>query len=211
MAEINYSYKDSTHSINTYDELLKTYHWICDALHTIFKDRENMNINCSVAFSSDEMSYDCNSIDEFKKYAFGKNIEVKRLLLFVSEGWVGSLVDVFAAYRKDEACQEFVLSSKDEMLIINLREALLSNKKVELKQTKETVIMKIEDNSIHIGDNNHISNSVVGSKNKTKSEQKADNSKREKESFWSKTFWQFFIPIAVGVIVIAIAVWLGLQ
>ena len=168
MAEINYRYKDATHSINTYDEVLKTYHWICDAMRTIFEDREKLSFHCSVTFSSDEMSYECNSIEEFKKYAFGKSIEVNRLLVYVSENWVGSLVDVFATHHKDEAFQEFVLSSKDEILIINLKEALLSNKKVEPQQTKETVIMKIEDNSIHIGDNNHISNSVVGSKSKTK-------------------------------------------
>ena len=210
MAEINYSYKDTTHSINTYDEVLKTYHWIYNAMRTIFEDREKLGFHCSVAFSSDEMSYECNSIEEFKKYAFGKSIKVNRLLVYVSENWVGSLVDVFATYHKDEAYQEFVLSSKDEMLIINLRDALLAEKKPEPKQ-KEAVIVKVEDNSVHIGNNNHISNSVVGSKNTAGIEQKADASKPPKESFLSKTFWQILVPIAVGLMVIAIAVWLGLQ
>lgn len=210
MAEIKYSYKDASHSINTYDEILKTYQWICDAMRSIFENKENWNIHCNIAFSSDEMSYECDSIDEFKKYAFGKNIEINRLLVYAAQGWTGSLVDVFATYHKDDDSQEFVLSSKDEMAIIDLREALLCNKKAE-SQPKETVIMQIEDNSVHIGDNNHITNSVVGSKNSTSIEQKEDSSKSKKETFLSKTFWQIFVPIAVGVIVVAIAVWLGLQ
>jgi hypothetical protein len=156
------------------------------------------------------MSYECHSLDEFKKYAFGKNIEVKRLLIYVSENWVGSLISVFANYYKSEEQQEFVISSKDEMLIINLRGALLTNNDNEPKQI-ETVIMQIEDNSVHIGDNNQISNSVVGAKNITDVEQKTEVSEDKKESFLSKTFWQIFIPIAVCIIGALVVSWLDLE
>ncbi len=64
--------------------------------------------------------------------------------------------------------------------------------------------MKIENNSINIGDKNKIKNSKIGSKNTIEQ-------KTEKESFPSKVFWQIFIPIVVGVIVVAICVWLGIQ
>ena len=210
MADIEYTYKDTLHTIDTYDGVINTYDWICNALKSVFEDREGLYIRCNVAFSCDELSYECQSIDEFKQYAFGKNIIIKRLLIYVTENWAGPIVDVFAAYHKDCAVQEFVLGAKEEIHIIKLREALIKNKKNQESQP-QPVIMNIEDNSVHIGDNNHISSSMVGSKNTICVEQKTDTAKDKKETFLSKTFWQILVPIAVGVIVVAIAVWLELQ
>lgn len=206
MAEIDYKYKDELHKISTYDDVLKTYHWISNAIYNTFEDRKELSIRCNIAFSSDEMSYECRSIDEFKKYAFGKSIKIKHLSIHVTENWNNSLVDVFAIYSKYEEKQEFIISSSDEMWIINLRDALLLNNDTE-PQHKETIVMKYEDNSIHIGNNNQISNSVVGSKNKTDVEQRTEILQEKKESFLSKTFWQIIIPIIVA----AIVAWLGLK
>lgn len=66
---------------------------------------------------------------------------------------------------------------------------------------KEITSMKIEDNSINIGDGNKIKKSNFHSKNKTKST----------EGTSSKIFWNIIIPIIVGVAVIAIGVALGLN
>ena len=210
MAEMKYTYKDTAHKISNYDEIISTYTWIHDALRSVFENREGLSISCYITFSADEMSYDCNSIDEFKKYAFGKNIQVDRLYVSISETWVSSLIHVFASYKENADQQEYVLTSNDELTIINLREALQMCKKAEPKP-KETIVMKIEDNSVHIGNNNSISNSVVGSKNTTETEQKNELPENKKESFLSKTFWQFVVPIAAGIIVVSLAVWLGLQ
>jgi len=210
MAEMKYTYKDTVHRISNYDEIISTYTWIHNALRSVFENREGLSISCYITFSADEMSYDCNSIDEFKKYAFGKNIQVDRLYVSISETWVSSLIHVFASYKENADQQEYVLTSNDELTIINLREALQMSKKAEPKP-KETIVMKVEDNSVHIGNNNSISNSVVGSKNTTETEQKNELPENKKESFLSKTFWQFVVPIVAGIIVVALAVWLGLQ
>lgn len=67
---------------------------------------------------------------------------------------------------------------------------------------KEITSMKIEDNSINIGDGNIISDSNFHSKTVTKS---------NAEGTSSKVFWQIIIPIIVGVIVIAICAAIGLE
>ena len=210
MAEMRYTYKDIAHKISNYDEIISTYTWIHDALCSVFENREGLSVSCHITFSADEMTYECSSIEEFKKYAFGKNIQIDRLYVSVSENWKSSLIHVFASYKENSDQQDYVLTSNDELTIINLRETLQMSKKVEPKP-KETIVMKIEDNSVYIGDNNNISNSVVGSKNATEIEQKNEISENKKESFLSKTFWQFIVPIAAGIIVVILAVWLGLQ
>lgn len=209
MAEIKYTHKDAVHTINSYDNIISTYDWIKDALRAVFQDEDGLYIHCSIAFTVDEMSYDCDSIEEFKKYAFGKAIIPSRMLVYVSKDWVGSLMDVFAAYHKEADGQEFVLTAKDEMRVINLRDALRASKKPEPR--KENVTVKIEDNSVHIGSNNQISNSVIGSKNTTEIEQETVIPENKEESLASKSFWQIIVPIVVGVIVVAICVAIGLN
>lgn len=71
---------------------------------------------------------------------------------------------------------------------------------------EEITTMKYENNSINIGNNNKIKKSNFHSQNKEVNSQTTTN-----ERISSKVFWNIFIPIAVGVIVVAICVWLGLQ
>lgn len=210
MAEIKYTYKDASHNINSYDDVLNSYTWIRNALGAVFQNRDDLRIHCSVIFSADELTYECDSINEFKKYAFGKNIAVDRMLVYVTDNWVSSLMNVFASNKKDAEMQEFVLTSKDEMLIINLRDALRTNKEPEPKQ-KETIVMKIEDNSVHFGDNNQITNSVIGSKNTAEIEQETVVPEKMEESNASKSFWQILVPIVVIVVGAAICFWLKIN
>ena len=107
MAEIKYTYKDKKHRINSYDEIIRTYDWIRDALQFVFQDEKEVYIRCNIAFSTDEMSYECSSIDEFRKYAFGKVIDIKRILVYVTKDWVGSLVDVYTTNIKSTEEQEY--------------------------------------------------------------------------------------------------------
>ena len=76
---------------------------------------------------------------------------------------------------------------------------------------KEVTTMKIENNSVHIGNNNQISNSVIGSQNTAEIEQETVVPESKEESIASKSFWQILVPIVVGVIVVAISVALGLS
>ena len=120
MADIQYTYKGSTHTISNYDEILSTYNWIDNALNSIFCNYDEIEIHCNIAFSTGEMSYECNSIDEFKKYAFGKSIQIKRMLVYAYKSWEGSLIEIFAVNHNQKE-QDYTLSSKDEMILINLK------------------------------------------------------------------------------------------
>ena len=210
MAEIKYTYKDKKHRINSYDEIIRTYDWIRDALQFVFQDEKEVYIRCNIAFSTDEMSYECSSNKKNKKYAFGKVIDIERILVYVTKDWVGSLVDVYTTNIKSTEEQEYHITSKDEMLIINLRDALRSNRKRGSRE-KETVVMKIEDNSVHIGNGNTISNSVIGSKNRVENEQENNPIEGKDEKWYSKTFWQILIPLAVTVIGAGICALLGFE
>ena len=69
-------------------------------------------------------------------------------------------------------------------------------------KSESTVVNNIEDKSIHIGDNNKIKNSPIGS---------TITNGSKKESFFKKYIWQIISGIVVGIIVAAICVWLGLK
>lgn len=213
MADIQCKYKTSEYTLNTFDDVMKTASWIRDALRSVFQDYEELDSHCYITFDSGNLSYDCKSIDEFKKYAFGKEINIKTISIGVSRNWAPSLISVYAHKQGIATEQEYVISSADERLLVDLRDALHTKKHGKPLSPAHMIINceKHEDNSIHIGNNNQISNSMVGSKNKVEIESKADESENIKESFASKTFWQFLVPIAVGVIVVAVCAWLGLQ
>jgi len=209
MAEIKYTYKDVVHTIDSYDNIISTYDWLKEALRAVFQDEDGLNIRCVIAFTVDKMSYDCDSIEEFKKYAFGKAIIPSWMLVYASKDRVGSLMDVFAAYHREANGQEFVLTAKDEMRVINLRDALRTCKKPEPKS--ESVTVKIEDSSVYIGNNNQIFNSVIGSKNTAEIEQEIAVSEGNKESLFLKIKWKIVVPIVVGVIIAAITSYLGIN
>lgn len=210
MADISYKYLDNEHRIDSYDNVVSTYEWIRDALRFVFEDRNNLTLNCVISFDSEDMSYACKSIDEFKKYAFGKTIRVKTMTAFVSKNWIQTLVSIYANRSSGSEQQEFILSSEDEMLVISLRDALLAKKKASPRASPPTVI-QYEDNSVHIGDGNKISNSAIGSKNTIETECEISNPAPEKEKVVSKLFWKILVPIAVVVIGALVCIWFGID
>ncbi len=68
--------------------------------------------------------------------------------------------------------------------------------------SKEVTNVKYEDNSIHIGDNNKITNSNFGSRVK---------GVKEEEKLSSKVTWHIIVPIIVTVVAAVICLWLGLD
>lgn len=159
MADIKCKYRTSEYTLNTFDDVLKTVDWIRDALRAVFQNREKLDSHCYITFDSGDLSYDCKSVDEFKQYAFGKEINVKTLSVGVSENWIISLITVHAHKQGVVTEQEYVLSSTDEKLLVDLRDALKTKKKGITLNSVHTVINceKHEDNSVHIGNNNQIS------------------------------------------------------
>lgn len=210
MADISYKYRDNEHRIDSYDNVVSTYEWIRDALRFVFEDRNNLTLNYVISFDSEDMSYECKSIDEFKKYAFGKTIRVKTMTAFVSKNWIQTLVSIYANHSSGSEQQKFILSSEDEMLVISLRDALLAKKKASPRASPPTVI-QYEDNSVHIGDGNKISNSAIGSKNTIETECEISNPAPEKEKVVSKLFWKILVPIAVVVIGALVCIWFGID
>ena len=213
MADIKCKYRTSEYTLNAFDDVLKTVDWISDALRAVFHNREKLDSHCYITFDSGDLSYDCKSVDEFKQYAFGKEINVQTLSVGVSENWIISLITVHAHKQGVVTEQEYVLSSTDEKLLVDLRDALKAKKKGIPLNSVHTVINceKHEDNSVHIGNNNQISNSVIGSKNTAAIEQETVVPESKEESVASKSFWQIFVPILVIVVGAAICVWLGLN
>lgn len=209
MADISYKYRDTEHRIDSYDNVVSTYDWIRDALRFTFEERNDLTLNCVIAFDSEDMSYECKSIDEFKKYAFGKTIRVKNMTVYVSKNWIQTLVSIYVNRSSELEPQEFILSSEDEMLVISLRDALHTNKKPERR--KENVTVSIEDNSVRIGNNNQISNSIIGSTKTAEIGQETVVPEHKEESLASKSFWKIFVPILVIVVGAAICVWLKLN
>ncbi len=209
MADISYKYRDNEHRIDSYDDVVATYDWMRNALRSVFESQTDFTLNCVIAFDSDDMSYECKSIDEFKNFAFGKTICVKYMNVYVSEKSFQIIISIYVKRSSGSEQQKFILSSKNEMLIISLRDALLAKKKGNPRPQPPTVI-QYEDNSVHIGDGNKISNSTIGAKDLIESEYKASNPAPEKEKLVSKVFWQIFIPVAVAVIGALVCVWFGI-
>lgn len=70
--------------------------------------------------------------------------------------------------------------------------------------------IKVENNSVKIGDNNVVESSVVSAKNSGEIEQKI-NDAGSKDKWYSKITWNVIAPIIVGVAIVAICFWLGIQ
>lgn len=109
--------------------------------------------------------------------------------------------------------QEYVISSTDEKLLVDLRDALQTKKKGLPMNSVQTIINceKHEDNSVHIGNGNKISNSTVGSNNTIETECEIPNPAPQKGKLASKVFWQILIPVAVVVIGALVCIWLGID
>jgi len=210
MADISYKYRDNEHRINSYDSMVATYDWLKNALGFISESQTDLTLNCIILFDSEDMSYECKSIDEFKKYAFGKTIRIKYMNAYLSKNWIQTIISIYANCSSESGQQEFILSSQDEMLIIRLREALLAKKKATSHSQSPTVI-QYKDNSVHIGDNNKISNSTIGPKNTIETEFEISNPTPEKGKMLSNVFWKFFVPVFVIVAGALICAWLGIN
>lgn len=213
MADIKCKYRTSEYTLNTFDDVLKTVDWIRDALRAVFQNHEKLDSYCYITFDSGDLSYDCKSVDEFKQYAFGKEINVKTLSVGVSENWIISLITVYAHKQGVVTEQEYVLSSTDEKLLVDLRDALKTKKKGIPLNSVHTIINceKHEDNSVHIGNNNQISNSVVGSKNTAEIEQETVVPEKEKESWFSQHLREIVVAVISGLILAAISTQFGLS
>ena len=213
MADIMCKYRTSEYTLNTFDDVLKTIDWIRDAVRAVFQNYEKLDSYCYISFDSGDLSYDCKSVAEFKQYAFGKEINVNTLSVGVCENWIMSLITVRAHKQGMVSEQEYILSSTDEKLLVDLRDALQTKKKGMPLNSVHTIINceKHEDNSVHIGNNNQISNSVIGTNNTAEIEQETVVPEHTEESVASKSFWQIFVPILVIVVGAAICVWLGLN
>ena len=210
MADISYKFRDNEHRIDSYDNVVSTYDWIRDALRFVLEEQGDLTLSCVIFFDSENMSYECKSIDEFKKYAFGKTIRVKTMTASVSKNWIQTLVSIYASRSSGSEEQEFILSSEDEMLVISLRDALLAKKKAA-PHPQPPAVIQYEDNSVHIGNGNKILNSTIGSKNAIVAECEISNPAPEKEKLASKLFWQILIPVAVVVIGALVCLWLGID
>ncbi len=210
MADIECRYLDREHELEFFDDVIATYNWIADALKYVFKNKSDIDINCAVSFKSGELSYDCHSIDEFKKYAFGKEIKVGHITIWASESLNGILISVYSSNRVKMGQQEFILTSENEQWLVDLRDALQNRHKLYAAHPAATVV-KYEDNSIHIGDGNSITGSSIGAYDTVEIENKTGSAKKEKGTLLSKVFWQFIIPIAAAVMAVAICIWLGLS
>ena len=213
MADIKCRYKTSEHTLNTYDDVIETVNWIRDALRAVFQNYGELDSHCYISFASGDLSYDCTSLDEFKKYAFGKVIDVKTISIGVSENWIINLISVRASRWDGETEQEYILDSTDEKLLADLRDALRMKKKGLPLKPIHTIINyeKHEDNSVHIGNGNMITNSTIGSKNTIEAEVEISNPAPEKEKLVSKFFRQILIPVAVVVIGALVCIWLGID
>lgn len=202
MADITYEYADSKHSINSYDDILNTCLWIENALKMACKDIEIKEITTMISFYSSEMLYECKSIEEFKKYAFGKEIKLRDACIWVKDKTVWGAVSVYFSSRNPE----FKISSSKESIISDTVFALKNELTPQGKQ-KEHIVVKHEDKSIHIGDGNAIVGSVIGQDNNVISK----NQDVKKEKWYSKVAWNFIVPIIVGLVIIIISAWLGLE
>ena len=203
MADITCKYRTSEYTLNTFDDVMKTVDWIRNALRAVFQDYDTLESYCYITFDAGDLSYDCTSIDEFKQYAFGKEINVKTLSVGVSKNWITTLLTVRAHKQDIVAEQEYILSSTDEKLLVDIRNALQTKKKGIPLHSIHTIIncKKHEDNSVHIGNNNQISNSVIGGNNKAEIKQETVVPEHKEESIASKSFWQIIVPILVIVVV----------
>lgn len=206
MAEITYNYKDNKNDLNTYDGAVTALEAIYAAIACVFKSEIDYKIRSSIVFESGESSYDCDSLEDFKRYAFGKKISLKNIRISVSKK------ELLAPNLLTISYYRFSFSEKGffEYNIIANNDLLIANIVDTIKKANNNVDHEIKtyvDNSVHIGDGNNIIGSAIGQNNSV-----ANDIKRgKKESLFSKISWGIIAPIIVIVVGAAICVWLGLK
>ena len=210
MADIKYQYYNSKYCLTTYENVIRTYEWIKNCFEYVFADIEKLEIRCSIDFEHSNTRYECKSIDEFKRYAFGKEITVDNMFVSASDSskLLSSLAYIYAGYSQDKKGQSLLVSSNDELVIANIKEALDGEKR---KQNSEYItINKYEKNCVNIGDNTIIQNSNINSENiiEVNGISKKDDLSRQK--WYEDITWNIVVPIIVGIIIAAICTWLGM-
>lgn len=206
MAEITYKYKDAENDLNTYDGAANALESIYAAINYKFKEKNEFRIRSSIVFESGERSYDCDSLEDFKRYAFGKTISLKNFRISVSkkEIFAPNLLTISyygSSFSKKEFF-EYSIIANDDLLIANIVDTI--------KKISSPVIQKTEthiDNSVYIGNGNNIIGSAIGQNNSVTN----DAEKSKKENLLSKISWQIVVPIAVIVLGALICAWFGLK
>lgn len=138
MADIEYTYKSTEYNIKTYDNVLKTYKWISNCIDKTISNNIDYNVSAYIEFSSNGVLYSCQSIEEFKKMAFGKKIKVSSLLITArkKDNSVRSVITVVITDLTSIWLWNFFkISSSDELLILKMNE--------ELKNTQRHNWLKI--------------------------------------------------------------------
>lgn len=214
MVDIKYHYTNHKYKINTYDNIVATHLWIDNAFKYVLHEKGELEISTYIDFEFENTTYQCYSLDDFKKHAFNKQIVCTNFYMSVctrKNSYI-TLISVCASnLNTRETEQSFTISSKDELLISNLRDALSNELKYEpqIPQTTSTIPVtqiSYEDNSIHIHESN-ISNSSIGQTNTTN----ISSENKGNEKWYEKLFWKVFIPILVTLIGATLCLWLGLN
>lgn len=211
MADIKYQYYSLKYCLTTYENVLCTYEWIKDCFEYVFADITSLEISVRIDFEHRNTRYECKSIDEFKRYAFGKEVIVESLFISASDAStiLSSLAYVYAGCSDDKKGQSFSITSNDELVIANIKEALDREKR---KQHSEHItINKYENNCVNIGDNTVIQNSNINNENNIEVNGASKKNELSGQKWYEKITWDIVVPIIVGIIIVAICTWLGLD
>ena len=148
---------------------------------------EEYSFRCS--FKAGDISYDCYSVDEFKKHAFGQKIIVYTCYLVVyhdNDKIYFGISD--KAWREDNIC----VSCNDKLLLLDLKTFLLKEKSILSDQSEGHISINAVNSSVVVGRDNTVNATITETCPK-------DN----KPSFWTEIL-QGIVQNIVWVIVIAI-------
>lgn len=125
MAEISCKYTDEKYTIDTFKNVLDTYRWIENAIRYVFRDKIDLRIGARILFDTPNKSYTCDSIEDFKRYAFKNQIQIKCFLVSVREDWGEAFLYISAIPQKYIKTQEYVIQAYDEKILADVEHALL--------------------------------------------------------------------------------------
>jgi len=224
MATISCSF-ESKYSMDSYEDMIKTYSWLKNCLEYVFLDVENLKISESFSFRAGKIEFNCSSLNELKENAFGHEIQPLTLVVHAMNGYE-YLGGFFTRRNPEQDFQEISLTSENKSNFISIQESLKFDEgtiaqKFSAKKTEQSVtITNCNINSdLQIVNQAHVSNANVNQANGSNANvnQASNNQtntittfgeKTTKVHWYSKLFWQILIPIGVGVAIIAISLWL---
>ncbi|WP_313524681.1 hypothetical protein [Anaerotignum sp.] len=163
-----------------YSGVLDNYNWIKESIEPSFE--EQLEFAVEISFNIGDIACTCNTIDEFKEYAYGQaidtysfNIRVTRLLTDASERIAYIIINPYSKI-------ELVINCDKKDSLINVSTALENNAKQTIPLHPVVQQVNIHDESITItGDGNKFENSAIGKQNKIET-------KPAKDSFWKPIF-----------------------